>query len=82
MENFDKRHHELQNAVNSVIYHAPKQPFAMDELINALKTKLPEDTSSEDVFYATEMLKGTVCRLVLSDSIRKIDDEHYLMNED
>lgn len=82
MNDFDKRHHELQNIVNSVIHNAPKHAFTMDELISALKGKLSGDTPSGDVFYATEMLKGTVCRLVLSDSIRKIDDKHYIMNED
>lgn len=81
MNDFDKRHHELQNAVNSVLFHLPKRKFTIDELMEDLKKRLPSDTSSSDIFYATEMLKGTICRLVLSNSIRKIDDDYYLIKE-
>ena len=81
MNDFDKRHHELQNAVNTVLFHLPKREFTIDELILELKKVLPTDTSSSDVFYATEMLKGTICRLVLGNSLRKIDDNYYIIKE-
>lgn len=81
MTDFDKKHHELQNVVNRVIYHAPKKSFTMNNLISMLKKELPKDTTSGDIFYATELLKGTVHRLVLSNSIRKIDDVFYAIKE-
>lgn len=81
MNNFDKTHHELQNAVNSVLFYAPEGEFTIDELIERLMNRLPKDTSSADIFYATELLKGTVCRLVLCDSIRKIDEDHYFIKK-
>lgn len=81
MNEFDKRHHELQNAVNSVLFHAPKHKFTIDELIEQLKKRLPSDTSSSDIFYATELLKGSVCRLVLDNAFLKIDDDYYQTNE-
>ncbi|MBR4110960.1 MAG: hypothetical protein IKK43_04670 [Clostridia bacterium] len=81
MANFDKKHHDIQNMVNNVIYHAPHREFTIEELIEQLKSKLPEGTSAADKFYATELLRGTICRLVLSESIRKIDDVHYLIKE-
>lgn len=81
MTEFDNRHHELQSIVNGVIHHAPSREFTIDELIGALKAKLPESTPNGDVFYATELLRGTVCRLVLNGSIRKIDDEYYVIKE-
>lgn len=81
MTDFDKMHHELQYAVNRVIYHAPNGKFTIDELIAMLKNELPNGVTNGDFFYATELLKGTVCRLVLSDSIRKIDDVYYIIKE-
>lgn len=81
MNGFDQKHHELQNAVNGVIFHAPNREFTIEELTEKLKEKLPVGTLPSDVFYATELLKGTICRLVLCESIRKIDDDHYLIKE-
>lgn len=82
MTSFDQKHHKIQNIVNKVLYNAPRQKFTMNELIDSLKALMPENSSNSDLFYATELLKGTVCRLVLSESIRKIDDTYYIMNDD
>lgn len=79
---FDQKHHKIQSIVNKVIYNAPKEKFTMNDLVNALKKQLPKDFSNGDFFYAVELLKGTVCRLVLSDSIKKIDNTYYAMNDD
>lgn len=81
MTDFDKKHHEFQNAVNRVIYHAPRRKFTIDELISMLEKELPADATNGDIFYATELLKGTVCRLVLNNSIKKIDDVYYIIEE-
>lgn len=81
MNGFDKRHHEIQNAVNSVIFHAPTSEFTIDELIENLKDKLPAGISASDVFYASELLKGSVCRLVLCESIQKVDENHYRIKD-
>lgn len=77
---FDKRHHEIQNLVNSVIYFAPKHDFTIEDLIYDLKRNLPKNISESDIFYATELLKGTVCRLVLIGTIRKINDKYYIFS--
>ena len=81
MSEFDRKYHELLNAVNSVLFYAPSREFTMDELMTWLKNRLPADISSGDLFFATEMLKGAICDLVLNGSIRKIDDDYYLINE-
>ena len=75
------RNQEIVGLVNSVLFSAPKNGFTYEELWGKLESMLPEDASNSTKFYAREVLKGTINRLLLENSLKKNKENSYFFNE-
>ena len=71
-------HHEILSVVNQVIF-ATTGEFTIDELAEKVIAKMPSDVSDIDIAYAKELVKGTVCRFVLRNAIKKGENGRYKM---